>query len=44
MLDILIPLGFVAFILYLTNQQLHWYKYLEGFLEKAKKVIFKYAK
>jgi len=35
MLDILIPIGFVIFILYILNTQFGWWKYFVDILDKT---------
>jgi len=44
MLEILIPIGFVIFILYILNTQINWWKHLMYFINEFKKQIFKWSR
>jgi len=44
MLEILIPIGFVIFILYILNTQLNWFKHLTNILNECKTLIHKWSR
>jgi len=43
-LGILIPLGFVAFILYIVDTQIHWFKHFMNIMEWFKSSIVRWSR
>jgi len=44
MLDVLIYIGFICFVIYLLDQQLHFAKHIIPTIEKIWKIIYDFSK